>query len=218
MKTTEIAVARDLACITFLTSGEWDLGNLRYFIRGLSGSYGLLLDLDDPASKLSADWKSYFNRRGTKRDPWVVSGTTLEVVNLQMSSDGVFSFSGLDGIIREVRELIKDFWFRNWREKELYEVRVETARELHRQESLKGDLLERELQSRELAIEMQELALLERREEISSQLRRRLPNSTLPPQALDKAAETFSDEMGKLELLEIAGHLRDVPENIDDEG
>ncbi len=50
-------------------------------------------------------------------ESYTTSENRLRVRRIQIASPGTFSFSGSGEIIREIRELIKDLWYRNKQEK-----------------------------------------------------------------------------------------------------
>lgn len=57
-----------------------------------------------------------------------MEGSALRVRSISIHSPGLVSFAGLGEPLRQLRELIKDVWFRNRQERELGELQLEAAR------------------------------------------------------------------------------------------
>jgi len=57
-------------------------------------------------------------------DSYVSDEERLQVKKIHIASPGSFSFTGSGEIIREIRELIKDFWYRNKQEKVKGELEI----------------------------------------------------------------------------------------------
>jgi hypothetical protein len=75
------------------------------------------------ATRLSEDFKSVYDIY-VNIDAYATNSQKLRVRRIQISSPGKFTFEGSGEIIKQLRELIKDFWYRNKNEKLMGELDI----------------------------------------------------------------------------------------------
>ena len=122
-------------------------------------------------------------------DIYIYPEQRLFIRKIVMESPGFISFEGIGEIIKQIRELIKDLWYRNKQEKQEKEI---------------------ELQKKEIELKIKKMDFAKSLEEI---LRKQNYRQFIKPE--NELIKIIINGVNKLEQLEKNGKLENVPENIE---
>ena len=117
------------SCIKIETNNNWSLIEFECFISSLTNIYYTLYVCTDIIDKLPYLSLQYNYRKISiinyikNRTHWIKDDDLLYIKSIRMESPGDIVIAG-GGIVREIRELIKDLEYRNEQEKEMGQLNI----------------------------------------------------------------------------------------------